>query len=95
MTIDLQSAAAQTAVQLTVGPDTSQATDAINSFVSDYNTLIGDLNTQFTVDPTSNTEGPLAADASCAPCNRACSTMSLTPLPATTASSTSLPSAST
>ena len=62
VTINLQSAAAQTTVQLTVGPDTSQATDAINSFVSDYNTLIGDLNTQFTVDPTSNTEGPLAAD---------------------------------
>jgi flagellar hook-associated protein 2 len=62
VTLNLQSGDPQTTVQLTVGPDTTQATSAINSFISAYNTLIGNLNSQFTLDPTSNTEGPLAGD---------------------------------
>ncbi|MGD0791568.1 MAG: flagellar filament capping protein FliD [Terriglobales bacterium] len=62
VTLNLASAAPGTTVQLTVGPDTTQATNAINAFVSAYNTLIGDLNTQFTVDPTTNSEGPLGGD---------------------------------
>jgi flagellar hook-associated protein 2 len=35
-------------VTLSVAPDTSQASTAINQFVSDYNALIGAVNTQFT-----------------------------------------------
>jgi flagellar hook-associated protein 2 len=62
VTLNLASAVPATTVQLTVGPDTAQATAAINSFVTAYNALIGDLNTQFTVDPTTNTEGPLGGD---------------------------------
>jgi flagellar hook-associated protein 2 len=50
--------------QLAVGPDTTQAVQAINSFVSAYNTIIGDINQQFTVDPTTNSEGPLGSDSS-------------------------------
>ncbi len=63
VTLNLQSGDAQTTVQLTIGPDTDQATSAINSFVSAYNTLVNNLSSQFTLDPTSNTEGPLAADS--------------------------------
>lgn len=64
VTLNLASAAPETTVQLSVGPDASSATAAINSFVSAYNSVISFLNTQFTVDPTTNTEGPLGADTS-------------------------------
>jgi flagellar hook-associated protein 2 len=63
VTLNLASAAAATQVQLTVGPDTVQATNAINSFVTAYNAVINAINTQFTVDPTTNSEGPLAGDS--------------------------------
>ena len=51
-------------VAVSVGPDPSQAATAVNTFVSAYNQVIGDLNTQFTVNPASGTGGPLAADSS-------------------------------
>lgn len=63
LTLNLASASPSTTVQITVGPDTTAATNAINNFVSAYNAVVGDLNTQFTVDPTTNSEGPLAGDA--------------------------------
>jgi flagellar hook-associated protein 2 len=63
VTLNLASAAPATTVQLTVGPDATQATTAINDFVNAYNSVIGVLNTQFTVDPTTNTEGPLGGDS--------------------------------
>jgi flagellar hook-associated protein 2 len=63
VTLNLASAAPATQVQLTVGPDATAATTAINNFVSAYNAVIGALNTQFTVDPTTNTEGPLGGDS--------------------------------
>jgi flagellar hook-associated protein 2 len=50
-------------VTLSVAPDTSQASTAINQFVSDYNTLISAVNTQFT-DTNEEGEGVLATDAS-------------------------------
>ena len=63
VTLNLAGAASGTTVQLTVGPDAAQATTAINNFVDAYNSVVGTLNTQFTVDPTTNTEGPLAGDS--------------------------------
>ena len=63
VTLNLASASPATTVQLVVGPDATQATNAIASFVSAYNALVGNLNTQFTVDPTTNTEGPLGGDS--------------------------------
>ena len=51
-------------VQVTVGADTSQINSAVSTFVSAYNTVIKDINAQFTVDPTTNNEGPLGSDAS-------------------------------
>jgi flagellar hook-associated protein 2 len=62
VTLNLASADPNTPVQLTVAPDITQATDAINTFVSAYNTVVGDINQQFTVDPTTNSEGPLGSD---------------------------------
>ncbi len=63
VTLNLTSADPGTDVQLTVGPDVTQATDAINNFVSAYNTVVSAINQQFTVDPTTNTEGPLGSDS--------------------------------
>jgi len=51
-------------VQVAVSPDTTQVTNAISNFVSAYNKVIGDINSQFTIDPTTNSEGPLGSDAS-------------------------------
>lgn len=64
VTLNLVSAAPGSQVQLTVGSDSSQVTQAVNNFVSAYNTIVGDINQQFTVDPTTNTEGPLGSDSS-------------------------------
>jgi flagellar hook-associated protein 2 len=64
VTLNLASAASDTPVQITVSADTTQITSAINAFVSAYNTVIQNINTQFTVDPTTNTEGPLGSDSS-------------------------------
>jgi flagellar hook-associated protein 2 len=52
------------AVQVAVGPDAAQATNAINNFVSAYNQVVNDINQQFTVDTATNTEGPLGSDSS-------------------------------
>jgi len=51
------------AVQLSVGPDTAQATTAINNFVSAYNQVISDINTEFTFNTATNSQGPLAGDS--------------------------------
>jgi flagellar hook-associated protein 2 len=63
VTLNLASASPGTTVQLTVGPDADQATTAINNFVNAYNSVVGVINTQFTVDPTTNRQGPLGADS--------------------------------
>jgi len=38
--------------------------DAINNFVSAYNQVVNDINQQFTVDSSTNSEGPLGSDTS-------------------------------
>lgn len=63
VTLKLTSTSA-TAVQLTVGPDAAAATSAINHFVDAYNSVIGIINTQFTVNARTNTQGPLGSDSS-------------------------------
>lgn len=50
-------------VDISVGADTNSASQAISSFVNDYNTLISGLNSQFTYDTGSGTSGPLAGDS--------------------------------
>jgi flagellar hook-associated protein 2 len=61
LTINLAGADANTTVTLTATPDTSTISSAINQFVTDYNTLIGEVNDQFTYSSTS--EPPLAGDS--------------------------------
>jgi len=63
VTLNLLSAAPSTPVTLSVTPDVSQASTAVTNFANAYNTVIKDLNTQFTVDPTTNQPGPLASDS--------------------------------
>jgi flagellar hook-associated protein 2 len=62
VTLNLVSADEATPVTLTVGPDTTAITNSINNFVTEYNTVIGDINTQFTVNASTGNEGPLGAD---------------------------------
>jgi flagellar hook-associated protein 2 len=53
-----------TSVAITTAPDTTQATAAVNSFVSAYNTAIKDINAQFSVLSDGSGGGPLEADGS-------------------------------
>jgi len=62
VTLNLQGTSA-TPVSITVAPDTSQATTAIQNFVTAYNTVIQSLNTQFTYDPNIQSTGPLGSDS--------------------------------
>jgi flagellar hook-associated protein 2 len=60
VTLNLQSASPGTEVNLSVQPDTSQASSSISQFVTDYNTLIGDVNAQFA--DSGSGQGVLADD---------------------------------
>lgn len=64
VTLNLASAAPDTTVQLSVTPDADSITTAVNSFVTAYNTAIGDINAQYTYNTTTDSQGPLASDAS-------------------------------
>ena len=61
VTLNLQSASPGTEVTLAVSPDTTQASSAINQFVTDYNTLITAVNNQFTYTSGSG-QGVLSED---------------------------------
>jgi len=52
-----------TAVTLGVAPDTTQATSAINNFVSAYNAVVQAINTQFTYTGGASSQPPLFADS--------------------------------
>ncbi|MBV8052861.1 MAG: flagellar filament capping protein FliD, partial [Acidobacteriaceae bacterium] len=64
VTLNLVSAEPDVPLQLAVSPDTTQATNAVNTFITAYNALITAINQQFTVNTTTNTEGPLGSDSS-------------------------------
>jgi flagellar hook-associated protein 2 len=63
VTLNLLGAAPGTTVSLTLSPDASQATTAVNSFVSAWNTVVKDLNSQFNVASDGTGGGPLEADS--------------------------------
>ena len=63
VTLSLGSADPNTSVLISVQPDTTQASTAIQSFVTDYNALMGSINSQYTLDPTTGNEGVLAGDS--------------------------------
>ncbi len=62
LTLNLNGAAPSTQVSISVAPNATEVSQAINSFISAYNTVIGDVNTQYTVN-SSHQEGPLAGDS--------------------------------
>jgi flagellar hook-associated protein 2 len=61
VTLNLLSASPNAQVTLSLQPNTSAVSNAINQFVSDYNTVIGDLNTEFSYTSGSG-QGVLAQD---------------------------------
>ena len=63
VTLNLASSSPGSNVQLTVGPDTQNVTQAINDFVSAYNKVVNDINQQYAVDPSTDSQGPLAPDS--------------------------------
>jgi len=63
VTLNLQSAAAGTPVTLSLAPDASSISSAVNGFVTAYNQLIGDVNTQFSYNSGTGTAGPLQDDS--------------------------------
>jgi flagellar hook-associated protein 2 len=64
VTLNLAAPAPNVPVTLTVAPDTSKASDAINQFVSAYNTAVNDVNAQFAVKGDGTGGGPLEGDGS-------------------------------
>jgi flagellar hook-associated protein 2 len=58
VTLNLVSQSPGNPVQLTVAPDTNQITDAVNNFISAYNTVVSTINSQYVVDPTGATPAP-------------------------------------
>jgi flagellar hook-associated protein 2 len=62
VTLNLGSASPNSPVAINVSPDTSQATSAINNFVSAWNTLITEVNGQFNVASDGTGGGALEAD---------------------------------
>ncbi len=65
VTINLQGVSpdANTDVTLTATPDSATITSAINQFVTDYNTLIGQVNNEFTYNASSSSAPPLEGDS--------------------------------
>jgi flagellar hook-associated protein 2 len=64
VTLNLAGPTGNSPVTLTVAPDTSKATSAINQFVSAYNTAINSINAQFQVGSDGTGGGPLEGDGS-------------------------------
>ena len=62
LTINLLNASFGAQVNLSVAPDASQVSTALGKFVADYNSAIGLVNTQFSFDQASGTQGPLGSD---------------------------------
>ncbi len=63
VTLNLSAASPNTATTITLGPDVTGQSTAINNYVSAYNKVIGDINTQEAVDASTGSAGPLASDS--------------------------------
>lgn len=64
VTLNLGSPSANTPVTVNVSPDTTQVSGAINDFVSAYNTVISEINSQFKVASDGSGGGALETDNS-------------------------------
>ncbi len=62
VTLSLGAADPNTPVLISVEPDTSGAATALQNFISAYNTVVGSINSQYTLDSNGN-EGVLAGDS--------------------------------
>jgi flagellar hook-associated protein 2 len=62
VTLSLGSPSPTTPVTVNVNPDTTQASTAVNNLVSAYNTVIGEINSQFNVASDGSGGGPLETD---------------------------------
>jgi flagellar hook-associated protein 2 len=63
LTLNLLGADTNTSINVSVTPNTSGVTSAISSFVTDYNTIIGYINQEYTFNTTTDTSGPLSGDS--------------------------------
>ena len=63
MTLNLLGSSAGSEISLNLAPDTSSISTAVSSFVTAYNTLIADVNSQFTYNKSTNTAGTLSGDS--------------------------------
>jgi flagellar hook-associated protein 2 len=63
MTINLNGADPNTDVTISATADSSAITSAISQFVTDYNTVIGYVNNEYTYNSSSSTAQPLAGDS--------------------------------
>jgi flagellar hook-associated protein 2 len=63
VTLNLASAAPGSVVNVSVSPDTNQAESSINQFVTAWNKVINDLNSQFTVASDGSGAQPLESDS--------------------------------
>jgi flagellar hook-associated protein 2 len=63
VTLNLQGANSSSPVSIGITPDTTQASSAIQSFVTNYNTAIQLVNAQFVYDQTTNFSQPLSGDS--------------------------------
>ena len=64
VTLNLSGAVPDTDVTLSVSPDASGVASALNTFVSDYNSIISSINSQFTYNAMSSSSGVLSGDSS-------------------------------
>ncbi len=62
VTLSLGAADANTPVLISVEPDTTQVSTAIQNFVTAYNAVVGSINSQYTLDSSGN-EGVLGGDS--------------------------------
>ncbi len=64
VTLNLLSDTSQEEIHLNVSPDSNQAAQAVNDFVSSYNQLIGSINAQFSVPSDGTSAPPLESNGS-------------------------------
>lgn len=62
VTLNLAGASPGTPISLAVAPNADSATQAVNNFVTAYNSLVTSINQQFTYDPTAGTAGILSGN---------------------------------
>ena len=63
LTLNLVGADPNTQVQVGIAPDSSTIQQAVTDFVTAYNTVIQDLNSQFAYNPTTKSAGALGSDS--------------------------------